>query len=134
MTREKGVLDLLKAAELVHRVRPSVRILIVGPRQGEGPFAVTDAELAPYSEYVIATGSRRDVPSLLAMSDVFAFPSDYGEGVPRAVMEAALCGMPIVTLPRAPTPRPSSAPASGTYASTSIGSGIHAPICAPGVG
>jgi glycosyltransferase involved in cell wall biosynthesis len=97
VTREKGVLDLLKAAELVHRVRPSVRFLIVGPRQGEGPFAVTDAELAPYSEYVIATGSRRDVPSLLAMSDVFAFPSDYGEGVPRAVMEAALCGMPIVT-------------------------------------
>ena len=97
VTREKGVLDLLKAAELVHRVRPSVRFLIVGPRQGEGPFAVSDAELAPYSEYVIATGSRRDVPSLLAMSDVFAFPSDYGEGVPRAVMEAALCGMPIVT-------------------------------------
>ena len=97
VTREKGVLDLLKAAELVHKVRPSVRFLIVGPRQGEGPFAVSDAELAPYSEYVIATGSRKDVPSLLAMSDVFAFPSDYGEGVPRAVMEAALCGMPIVT-------------------------------------
>ena len=31
------------------------------------------------------------------MSDVFAFPSDYGEGIPRALMEAALCGMPIVT-------------------------------------
>lgn len=97
VTREKGVLDLLKTAELVHQVRPSVRFLIVGPRESEGPFAVTDAELAPYSEYVIATGSRRDVPSLLAMSDVFAFPSDYGEGIPRALMEAALCGMPIVT-------------------------------------
>ncbi|MBV8185117.1 MAG: glycosyltransferase, partial [Hyphomicrobiales bacterium] len=36
-------------------------------------------------------------PSLLAMSDVFAFPSAYAEGVPRALMEAALCGMPIVT-------------------------------------
>jgi glycosyltransferase involved in cell wall biosynthesis len=97
VTREKGILDLLKAAELVHRVRPSVRFLIVGPRQGEGPFAITDAEMAPHSDYVIATGSRTDVPSLLAMSDVFAFPSDYGEGVPRALMEAALCGMPIVT-------------------------------------
>jgi glycosyltransferase involved in cell wall biosynthesis len=97
VTREKGVLDLLKAAELVHRVRPSVRFLIVGPRQGEGPFAVSDAELAPYSEYVIATGPRKDVPSLLAMSDVFAFPSDYGEVIPRALAEAALCGMPIVT-------------------------------------
>jgi glycosyltransferase involved in cell wall biosynthesis len=31
------------------------------------------------------------------MSDVFAFPSAYAEGVPRALMEAALCGMPIVT-------------------------------------
>jgi glycosyltransferase involved in cell wall biosynthesis len=97
VTREKGILDLLKAAELVHRVRPSVRFLIVGPRQGEGPFAVTDEELAPYSEYVIATGARSDVPSLLAMADVFAFPSDYGEGIPRALMEAALRGMPIVT-------------------------------------
>jgi glycosyltransferase involved in cell wall biosynthesis len=101
VTREKGILDLLKAAELVHRVRPSAKFLIVGPRQGEGPFAVTDEELAPYSEYVIATGSRSDVPSLLAMSDVFAFPSDYGEGVPRALMEAALCGMPIVTTDKA---------------------------------
>ena len=97
VTREKGIPDLLKAAELVHRARPSVKFLIVGPRQGEGPFAVTDAELAPYSDYVIATGSRTEVPSLLAMSDVFAFPSDYGEGIPRALMEAALCGMPIVT-------------------------------------
>jgi glycosyltransferase involved in cell wall biosynthesis len=74
-----------------------VKFLIVGPRQGEGPSAVTDAELAPYSDYVVATGSRTDVPSLLAMSDVFAFPSNYGEGIPRALMEAALCGMPIVS-------------------------------------
>ena len=43
VTREKGVLDLLKTAELVHQVRPSVRFLIVGPRESEGPFAVTDA-------------------------------------------------------------------------------------------
>jgi glycosyltransferase involved in cell wall biosynthesis len=97
VTREKGILDLLKAAALVHQVRPSVKFLIVGPRQGEGPFAVSDAELAPHSEYVIATGPRPDVPSLLAMSDVFAFPSAYAEGLPRALMEAALSGMPIVT-------------------------------------
>jgi glycosyltransferase involved in cell wall biosynthesis len=97
VTREKGILDLLKAAEIVHQTRPSVKFLVVGPRQGEGPFAVSDAELAPYSQYVIATGPRTDVPSLLAMSDVFAFPSAYAEGVPRALMEAALCDMPIVT-------------------------------------
>jgi glycosyltransferase involved in cell wall biosynthesis len=97
VTREKGILDLLKAAEIVHQTRPSVKFLLVGPRQGEGPFAVSDAELTPHSQYVMATGPRTDVPSLLSMSDVFAFPSAYAEGVPRALMEAALCGMPIVT-------------------------------------
>ena len=60
VTREKGILDLLKAAVVVHQTRPSVKFLIVGPRQGEGPFAVSDEELAPYSEYVIATGPRTD--------------------------------------------------------------------------
>jgi glycosyltransferase involved in cell wall biosynthesis len=97
VTREKGILDLLKAAALVHQKRPSVKFLIVGPRQSEGPFAVSDAELAPHSEYVITTGPRSDVPSVLAMADVFAFPSAYAEGLPRALMEAALSGIPIVT-------------------------------------
>ncbi len=30
------------------------------------------------------------------MADVFAFPTEYAEGVPRAIMEAALAGLPIV--------------------------------------
>jgi glycosyltransferase involved in cell wall biosynthesis len=31
------------------------------------------------------------------MGDVFAFPTEYREGVPRALLEAALAGLPIVT-------------------------------------
>jgi glycosyltransferase involved in cell wall biosynthesis len=97
VTRQKGILALLAAADLVHRVRPSVRFLIVGPRESEGPFGVSDREIQQRSPYVLATGSRADVPSILAMSDIFAFPSEYAEGVPRALMEAALCARPIVT-------------------------------------
>ena len=96
VTRQKGIPDLLKAAALVHRERPRVKFLLVGPRESEGPFAITDAELRPHSDYVLPIGPRTDVPSLLAMSDIFAFPSTYAEGVPRALMEAALCGLPIV--------------------------------------
>src|SRR5205807_10542250 len=29
--------------------------------------------------------------------DVFAFPTEYREGIPRALLEAALAGLPIVT-------------------------------------
>ncbi len=96
LTRQKGIPTLLDAAARVHAVRPGVRFVLVGPREGEGPFAVTDAEIAAHRPYVVATGKRADVPSLLAMADVFAFPTEYREGVPRALLEAALAGLPLV--------------------------------------
>jgi glycosyltransferase involved in cell wall biosynthesis len=97
MTRQKGIPTLLKSAALVHRTHPNVRFLLVGPRQSEGPLAVSEAEIARHSPYVIATGPRSDVPALLRLSDVFAFPTEYREGVPRVLLEAALAELPIVT-------------------------------------
>jgi len=96
LTRQKGIPTLLKAAARVHAVRPGVRFVLVGPREGEGPSAVTEAEIAAHRPYVVATGKRTDVPALLAMADVFVFPTEYREGVPRALLEAALAGLPIV--------------------------------------
>ncbi len=96
LTKQKGIPTLLDAAARVHKVRPDVRFVLVGPRQSEGPFAVTEAEIAAHRPYVVATGKRPDVPSLLGMADVFVFPTQYREGVPRALLEAALAGLPIV--------------------------------------
>ncbi|MCU9848371.1 glycosyltransferase family 4 protein [Defluviimonas sp. WL0024] len=97
MTRQKGIPTLLKAAAIVHRVRPGVRFVLVGPRESEGPLAVSAAEIEAHSPYVIATGARRDVPALMRMADVFAFPTEYREGVARALLEASLAGLPIVS-------------------------------------
>jgi len=97
MTRQKGIPTLLDAAALVHQHRPGVRFLLVGPRESEGPFAVTQAEIDRHAPYVLAVGRRSDVPALLGVADVFAFPTEYLEGVPRALLEAAVAGRPIVT-------------------------------------
>jgi glycosyltransferase involved in cell wall biosynthesis len=97
MTRHKGIPTLLKAAALVHRARPDVKFLLVGPRESEGPLAVTQAEIDQHAPYVIAIGPRSDVPALLRLADVFAFPTEYREGVPRVLLEAALAGVPIVS-------------------------------------
>src|SRR5262249_51657015 len=96
LTRHKGIPTLLKAAALVHEHRPDVRFLLVGPRQGEGPFAVAEAEIARHAPYVLAIGQRPDVPALLGLADAFVFPTQYREGVPRSLLEAALAGVPIV--------------------------------------
>jgi glycosyltransferase involved in cell wall biosynthesis len=97
MTRQKGIPTLLEAAALVHQHRPGVRFLLVGPRESEGPFAVTQAEIERHAPYVLALGPRSDVPALLGLANVFAFPTEYFEGVPRALLEAAVAGRPIVT-------------------------------------
>jgi glycosyltransferase involved in cell wall biosynthesis len=97
MTRQKGIPSLLKAAAMVNQKRPDVRFLLVGPRESEGPLAISEAEIARHAPYVIATGLRPDVPALLRLADVFAFPTEYREGVPRVLLEAALAGVPIVT-------------------------------------
>jgi glycosyltransferase involved in cell wall biosynthesis len=97
MTRQKGIHTLLKAADLVNRVRPATRFLLVGPSETEGAEAIGPDEIARHAPYVIATGKRQDVPGLLHMADVFAFPTEYREGVPRVLLEAALARLPIVT-------------------------------------
>jgi glycosyltransferase involved in cell wall biosynthesis len=97
ITREKGIPTLLEAAALVHQAQPGVRFLLVGPRESERGLAVSKAEIDRHAPYVMALGQRSDVPSLLNIADVFAFPTEYREGVPRALLEAALGGLPIVT-------------------------------------
>ena len=97
MTRQKGIGTLLSAAAAIHRTHPDVRFLLVGPRDSEGSNAIPAEEIARHTPYVIATGPRPDVPSLLGVADVFAFPTQYREGIPRALCEAALAGVPIVT-------------------------------------
>ncbi|MBV8962953.1 MAG: glycosyltransferase, partial [Hyphomicrobiales bacterium] len=97
LTRQKGIPTLLEAAALVHQARPGVHFLLVGPRQSEGPLAISQAEIDRHSAYVTALGPRSDIPALLGVADAFAFPTEYREGVPRALLEAALAGLPIVT-------------------------------------
>jgi glycosyltransferase involved in cell wall biosynthesis len=45
----------------------------------------------------VAIGPRSDVPALLKLADLFAFPTEYREGIPRALLEAALAEVPTVT-------------------------------------
>lgn len=96
MTRHKGIPALLEAAKIVHEKRPGVRFLLAGPRESEGPLAVGQDEIDRHAPYVKALGWRSDVPSLLGVADLFVFPTEYREGVPRAMLEASLGRLPII--------------------------------------
>lgn len=96
LTVQKGITTLLEAAKIVHQTHPKVRFLLVGPRETEGRFAVDQALIERHAPYVIAIGARSDIPALLGLADLFAFPTEYREGIPRVLLEAGLAGVPIV--------------------------------------
>ncbi len=97
LSRIKGIATLLAAAKRIHDIRPNVNFLLVGSRETEGSQAISQAEIDLHAPYVRAIGNRSDVPALLRLSDVFAFPTELFEGVPRVLLEAAAAGLPIVT-------------------------------------
>lgn len=96
LTRQKGIPTLLKAVPRIVSERPNARVVLVGPQDSEGPFAVSRSDIERYAPHVVALGPRRDVPALLGMADLFAFPTQYREGIPRVLLEAGLSALPIV--------------------------------------
>ena len=96
LTRQKGIVTLLAAAKALTARFDDLAFLLVGPKDTEGPLAIGDSELSPHRDYVHAIGPRDDVPAILAISDLFVFPTEYREGVPRVLLEASAAGLPIV--------------------------------------
>jgi glycosyltransferase involved in cell wall biosynthesis len=52
----------------------------------------------------ILAGARRDIPEVLAASDIVALPSRFGEGCPNAVLEAMAAGKPVIAARSGGTP------------------------------
>ncbi|GAA4414354.1 glycosyltransferase family 4 protein [Quisquiliibacterium transsilvanicum] len=75
---------------------PELLLVIVGdgPQQEALARQVADGGLEGRVRLV---GQRTDVPAWLQAFDVFALPSYANEGVPQALIQAMLCGLPSIT-------------------------------------
>jgi glycosyltransferase involved in cell wall biosynthesis len=91
LTYQKAPEDFLAALRAL--ARPDVTGVWVGDGELAGQVAARARE-TPGVRLVLA-GQRANVPELLPAFDVFALPSRY-EGLPTAVVEAMVCGIPVV--------------------------------------
>ena len=82
LIRPKGIGEYLEAASLVRARNPNATFLLVGPEVHEGPTAFP-ADRVHGCPDVSFLGRRADVPTILAISDLFVLPSYLREGVPR---------------------------------------------------
>jgi glycosyltransferase involved in cell wall biosynthesis len=97
LLREKGVREFVEAAAIVRERLPQARFLLAGDSDPGNPSSIGPDVIAEWQGKgdVSFLGHRPDVRDLTRESDLAVLPS-YREGMPKSLLEAAACGLPLV--------------------------------------
>jgi glycosyltransferase involved in cell wall biosynthesis len=99
MLWDKGVGEFVEAARRLTAAGVAARFVLVGDPDPANPASVPDSTLRAWHgrHGVEWWGRRDDIPAVLQAAHIACLPSFYGEGLPKSLLEAAACGLPIVT-------------------------------------
>jgi len=99
LVREKGIDIFIEAARIAHSRGVNAKFQIAGGETNHNPEAISAHQMQAMikGSDVQWLGKVDDMPTLLASVDVIVYPSYYGEGIPRVLLEAAATGKPIIT-------------------------------------
>ena len=97
--RDKGVLEFVKAAEIIKKKYNNVEFQIMGFIDQSNPNSIPYSEILQWQQRKIISylGETTDVRPTLSKCDCLIFPSYYREGVSRILMEASAMEKPIIT-------------------------------------
>lgn len=98
MLLDKGVGEFVEAARVLTQAGVTARFVLVGDPDPGNPASVSAAALrAWHGENGVEWWGRCDnMPDVFHTAHIACLPS-YREGLPKALLEAAACGLPIVT-------------------------------------
>lgn len=96
---EKGLGEYVEAARKLKAGGRSIQFLLAGAPDPGNPGAVPETAIHQWQREGLIEwlGHVEDIAALLKRVHVMALPTRYGEGVPRSLLEAAACGLAIVT-------------------------------------
>jgi glycosyltransferase involved in cell wall biosynthesis len=103
LARQKAQDVIIAAAAALRRAGAPCRFLIVG-EGGLREELLGLIRAADATDAVSLLGFRADMPDLLDLTDVFVLPS-LDEGMPIALLEAALAGVPVIATPVGDVPK-----------------------------
>jgi glycosyltransferase involved in cell wall biosynthesis len=99
MLWDKGVGDFVEAANRIYDAGVLARFALIGIPDPENPTSVPESQLRAWHDggKVEWWGYRSDIPEVLNMASIACLPTFYGEGVPKALIEAMASSRAIVT-------------------------------------
>ena len=97
MLRDKGVEEFAEAARILKERGVRARFLLAGGLDSTNPTSIPEARLRAWQEEGIVEwlGHCADMPAVWGAADIACLPS-YREGLPKALLEALACGLPVV--------------------------------------
>ena len=98
MLKDKGVREFVAAARKLNSQKINGRFLLVGDIDHSNPSSLDKSTLSRWNDEKIIEwkGWVKDIESILKETDILCLPS-YREGLPKALIEGAAYGLPIVT-------------------------------------
>lgn len=98
MLRDKGILDAVAAIRLLRSRGMPVELLLAGPPDLDNRGSLSADWLSSLAAEPGITwlGPVADVREVWRRAAIAVLPTTYGEGVPKALLEAAACARPIV--------------------------------------
>lgn len=98
MLRDKGIAEFVAAARQLHDQGVAGRFALVGDPDPGNPASIPLKTLQAWHGHggIEWWGWRDDVAAVLGEASIACLPS-YREGLPKSLLEAAACGLPIVT-------------------------------------
>jgi len=97
MLHDKGIMPLVEAQQMLQREGIDVRLFLAGTPDSENRATLTDEEMQNISALpgVTALGQVKDIRTLWEQCHIAVLPSRR-EGLPKALLEAAAMGRPLI--------------------------------------
>ena len=95
----KGIREFLESAQALTIKHSNISFFIAGKLDSGNSDSLSKGELENISKlnYINFLGNINNMELHLPHYNLFVLPTYYGEGVPKVLIEAASCGIPIIT-------------------------------------